>query len=290
MALSGKALDVCLNLYIRDFFKNINSVIDMGDQDLNLNFNDIETKFKKFNINFNKDLFEGAKKYPERPRVSSSAFWKSIGINVTDRMDIMEFPRSKNDNLGKFYKHDLNNPLDKKELIKKYDLVTDFGNNEHPFNIAETYKTMHKLCKKGGVLFIDQAYFGGNGFYNFDISYFENLAAVNDYSCIHSCLVFNFKDNYFSTPVDRDFIKHVNMENVQTISQIFVLRKNSDEDFRFPYQGKGKNIVSEEYYHLDYVGKNLPLEKIYLPNNINDISTKKLIKTLMQRFKNKIKK
>ena len=80
------------------------------------------------------------------------------------------------------------------------------------------------------------------------------------------------------------------MENVQTISQIFVLRKSSDEDFRFPYQGKGKNIVSEEYYHLDYVGKNLPLEKIYLPNNINDISTKKLIKTLMQRFKNKIKK
>ena len=48
MALSGKALDVCLNLYIRDFFKNINSVIDMGDQDLNISFKEIESKFKRF--------------------------------------------------------------------------------------------------------------------------------------------------------------------------------------------------------------------------------------------------
>ena len=68
------------------------------------------------------------------------------------------------------------------------------------------------------------------------------------------------------------------------------MRKNSDKDFKFPYQGKGKKIVSEEYYQIDYVGKNLPLEKLYLPNNIDDISTKKLIETLMQRLTNKIKK
>ena len=290
MGLSGKTLDISLNLYIRNFFKNTNSVIDMGDQDLNVGFEEIESKFKKFNINFDKELFGPAKKHPERPRVSSSAFWKTLGIEVTDRIDIMELPRTKNDNLGKLHKYDLNKPFDNQELIGKYDLVTDFGNNEHPFNIAETYKTMHKLCKKGGVLFIDQAFLGGNGYYNFDISFFENLAAVNDYSCIHSSLVFNFKDKYFSTPIDRDYIRYINMEKLNNISQIFILRKNSDLDFKFPYQGTGKKMPAEEYYELDYVGKELPLEKIYLPNSVDKIPTKTLIRTLISRFKKKIVK
>ena len=147
---------------------------------------------------------------------------------------------------------------------------------------------MHKLCKKGGVLFIEQAFLGGNGYYNFDISFFENLAAVNDYSCIHSCLVFNFKDKYFSTPIDRDYIRYVNMNNLKTVSQIFIFRKNSDSDFKFPYQGAGKKMSAEEYYQIDYAGKDLPLEKIYLPNSINNIRTKTLIKTLISRFKKKI--
>ena len=39
-----------------------------------------------------------------------------------------------------------------KKFADKYDLVTDFGNNEHAFNIAEAYKTTHKLCKKDGLI------------------------------------------------------------------------------------------------------------------------------------------
>ena len=59
-------------------------------------------------------------------------------------------------------------------------------------------------------------------------------------------------------------------------------------DFKFPYQGAGKKMSAEEYYQIDYAGKDLHLEKIYLPNSINNIRTKTLIKTLISRFKKKI--
>ena len=48
MGLSGKSLDICFDLYVRNFFKSINSVIDMSDQDLNISFKEIESKFKRF--------------------------------------------------------------------------------------------------------------------------------------------------------------------------------------------------------------------------------------------------
>ena len=42
MALRGKAFDIFLELYFRKFFENINSVIDMGDQDLSVPFDEIK--------------------------------------------------------------------------------------------------------------------------------------------------------------------------------------------------------------------------------------------------------
>ena len=32
--------------------------------------------------------------------------------------------------------------------MNKFDLVTDFGNNEHVFNVGQAYKNMYQLCKK----------------------------------------------------------------------------------------------------------------------------------------------
>ena len=42
-------------------------------------------------------------------------------------------------------KHDLNHSFTDEQYLNKFDLVTDFGSCEHVFNIAEAYKTMHKL-------------------------------------------------------------------------------------------------------------------------------------------------
>ena len=118
---------------------------------------------------------------------------------------MVELNRPANQKVGKVYKQDLNFPLTDKDLIEKYDLVTDFGNNEHPFNFIEAFITMHKLCKEKGFLMIHQGLFKGNGFVNFDISFFENYAAVNNYSIKHSCLVFNFPNNIFFNTYKKRF-------------------------------------------------------------------------------------
>ena len=72
MALRGKAFDIFLELYFRKFFENINSVIDMGDQDLSVPFDEIKKKFSRVNIKIDEDLYEAAKNFPKRPRISSS--------------------------------------------------------------------------------------------------------------------------------------------------------------------------------------------------------------------------
>jgi len=147
MALGGKVLDIMFDLYERDFFKDIKTVIDMGDQDAFVSYSEIESRFTNNKIKFNEQAWRNAKNHPKRPRVSSSILWNSFGIKEAFRMDIVKLDRDSNDN-NKHVIQDLNFPLKDKSLNQKFDLVTDFGNNEHPFNIVEAYKTMHNLCKK----------------------------------------------------------------------------------------------------------------------------------------------
>ena len=64
---------------------------------------------------------------------------------------------------GEIILQDLNFPI-KNDLNSKYDIVTDFGNNEHPFNVVESFTNMHKLCKENGLLIIYQSLFKGNGY------------------------------------------------------------------------------------------------------------------------------
>ena len=52
MAISDKITDIIFELHNRNFFKKISSVVDMGDQDLNHEYSEIENRFKKFNIKF----------------------------------------------------------------------------------------------------------------------------------------------------------------------------------------------------------------------------------------------
>jgi len=291
MAIGYKATDIIFELYNRNFFKNISSVIDMGDQDLNLDYSEVENYFKKFNVKFDPNLFLLAKNFPKRPRVSSSTLWKTLGINNNvDKIDIEKLDRPKNQNIGKFFEYDLNFPLTDVNLIGKYDLVTDFGNNEHPFNFIEAYKTMHKLCKEKGYLMIYQCVFKGNGFVNFDLSFFENFAAVNHYSNIHSCLVFNFPNyKYFSTPIEKNYLDLVDLNKVTNIGIFYLIKKEKYEDFKFPYQDRGSAWNGEEFYSIDFSFKDGMPHKLYLPTNVEHIAYKKLLKTLWNKFKRRIK-
>ena len=43
---------------------------------------------------------------------------------------------------------------------------------------------------------LSESIMGGKGYYNFDISFYESLDAVNNYSCVHSSMQLFFKDKF----------------------------------------------------------------------------------------------
>ena len=210
--------------------------------------------------------------------------WKIFGIKNADRLDIIRLERFHKDPIDKFYKVDLNYPISEQVNIGKYDLVTDFGNNEHPFNIAESYKSMHKLCKKDGYIIIQQAIYGGNGFYNFDISFFENIAAVNNYTCVYSSLVFLNKENFINTPIDQSYIKMMDFKNLSNIEVIYIFKKNQEDEFCYPYQGSGKSINNEQYFDQKFHFINRFPSRTYIPKSFNDLSFKNYFKFLINKF------
>lgn len=288
MSLDSKIINPVLQLYKDGFFEKINSVIDMGDQDLNISFDELEKKFLKYKISIDKN-FEKSKLYPQRPRLSSSVFWNKIGIKQTDRLDLERLKRDSFDPLVNFLKVNLNYSIDGQTDYQKYDLVTDFGNNEHPFNIFESYNTMHKLCKKGGYMFIHQAMFRGNGYYNFDPCFFENIAAVNNYNCLHSSFVFQYSDNYFTTPLDSSLLKIINLNGIKYIGIIYFFKKTDDDDFKMPYQGSGESFNKNKIYlnRLD-LNSDHP-SRYYLPTTPEEFPSKQLIKIIIDRIKKKLR-
>jgi hypothetical protein len=48
--------------------------------------------------------------------VSTSTFWKALGINTASRMDIIKLDRNEND--GDHIIHDLNYPFEKKNYLE----------------------------------------------------------------------------------------------------------------------------------------------------------------------------
>ncbi|MBI3252243.1 MAG: hypothetical protein HYZ52_02840 [Candidatus Omnitrophica bacterium] len=124
--------------------------------------------------------------WPAQPRCSSRVFYRFLGFQKYNCVDL-------NQEHGAV-SLDLNHPLQDSSLFSQFDLVTDHGCNEHVFNTGEAYRTMHRLCKPGGIILIDQSVWEGNGYYLYDLSFFEGLAAANSYKIIYSGYVVTFRE------------------------------------------------------------------------------------------------
>ena len=98
---------------------------------------------------------------------------EEFGFKETHRLDIEKLSRDNKKDEENCFIADLNYPVNEQLNLNQYDLVTDFGNNEHPFNVAESYRSMHSLTKQNGYMFVAQNYINGNGFYNFDFPFLK---------------------------------------------------------------------------------------------------------------------
>ncbi len=292
MSISILSFKQILNYYLQGIFTNINSVLDMGDQDLSVPFDLLSELIKQAGLEFDEKIFERAKDFPARPRVSSSSLWKTLGIKITDRVDITSIERIDSIDQNSVIQLDLNYPLEDKNLWNKYDLVTDFGNNEHPFNIMEAYRTMHRLTNLNGYLWISQELYGGNGFYNLDRPFFENMAAANDYSIYNASYIVNVSsDDAYLIPCEENLLSMIDFGKVLRIGINYLFRKNSLNDFAIPYQGSANQKAREltNYFHSNItVHDQSLLVRNYIPNSISDISGRTLFSELVKRFKKKI--
>ena len=202
--------------------------------------------------------------------------------------------------------HDVNTPLSDESLLGRYDMVTDHCSNSHVFNVGEGYRIIHRLCKPSGLITLVTPVYGSNGYFNFDLSFYEGMAAANGYSILFSSFILTLNKNYL-TPEERrtqpaalntlydehhihlanDLLNPVNWsKDYTTVSFCYVFQKQSDEDFWFPYQG---NVMSQVHGNHGYQLQLLPTppRRTYIPvltNTIEGQVASLSIKTLAQHI------
>ena len=249
-------INLALTLYKNGFFSDVNSMLDMGSKELRVSYTDLKHSLDQVNIKIkNKDL-NILKKFPKGKRISTKNFWSLLKIKDYKCTDI-------NKSHNSIYL-DLNYPLKNKKLFSKFDLVNDFGNNEHIFNVGEAFKTMYNLCKKDGLIWINQSVYGGNGFFHFDQSFFEGFAAANSLSIVHMSYVINIGAyKQFLIPCDKDLISQFDLNKIKNLDISCIFRKKTNNKFKYHYQYNSNN--NQKPFLQSFITNKYPPERIYIP-------------------------
>jgi hypothetical protein len=258
MGMRNGLIELAFELKQRGIIDNLDSVLDFGSQELRITYSELENLFLK--IGKTKSIlkkYEVLKKFPKGKRISTKILWKDLGFNKIFSFDINKQHNSLN--------YDLNDPFLDKNFFNTFDLVTDFGNNEHIYNLSEAYKTLYKVCKKDGIIWCFQSVFRGNGFYNFDQSFFETYAAYNQLSILYSAYVIHVGQyDQFLIPCNKDLLNAINLFNVKSIYITYVFRKNLDEDPKNIYQ-YGLNDAKQNFT-TKFIQREGLSEKFYIPS------------------------
>jgi hypothetical protein len=288
MGIGISCVKLNLDLWRQGLFKDVHHVIEMGSQELHLKLSDFEDLVQMAGVkDYKREDFTDLDYWPGSPRLSSRHFYDLLGIKKYSCVDL-------NKTYGAI-SLDLNYPLEDTSHYGKYDLVTDFGTNEHAFNVAEAYRTMHRLCMPGGLLINAQMVYKGNGYYTFDAPFFEGLAAANDYSILYSSYIITStvptpsgSANQFHIPLSSELLDVLDWSKTESISVCYVFRKNSKVDFNLPYQ----EFVPVEQKHYGYQLQYLqaPPSRSYIPMHVPGISTYPGKDLLVEVFRRLVKK
>lgn len=239
MGIGRPTLEIFSSLYKKGFFDRINSVIELGSEELHINTKkDIEVFLKAIGI---KNIDEEIKraysfKRTIRHRIlfpyrfPAKILYEWLGIKEYESIDAN----------GDFGAHafDLNKDLRKEyNYRKKFDLVTNHGTTEHVFDQHMCFKTVHELAKKGGFMLhaAPLIYLSGinHAFYYVGPAFYRDLSAANDYAIKGAWAVTN---NRIITPYSDTFFKK-KIKDLDFVNVFYLLRKNSDKPFKIPQQG-----------------------------------------------------
>ena len=246
MGLGIAAIQNTLELHNLGHLKNSKNVFEIGSQELHLKKEDLKQLFDNAGLKSNLvDEYPNINNWPERPRCPAKYFYESLGIKEYQSMDI-------NGDYGAIV-HDLNKPFEDRSKFNKFDIVTDYGSCEHVFDIAECYRTMHNLTKPGGYIIIYQAVLKGNGYFKFDDSFFEGIAAANNYNIIFNSYIIRTVNETksgsgqeFHIPRNRELFNVLDFSTLEDLGIYGVLQKTKEDKFKIPYQGK----LMREVYNI----------------------------------------
>lgn len=299
MGLGPAAVKLYLELWQRNLLANVESVVDMGSQELHLTKNAFKELVDAAGVpGYDEKTFSNLDKWPGQPRCSSKYFYELLGAKKYTCIDM--------NGMHDAVPHDLNTPLSDESLLGRYDMVTDHCSNSHVFNVGEGYRTIHRLCKPSGLITLMTPVYGSNGYFNFDLSFYEGMAAANGYRILFSSFILTLDKNYLTPeerrtqpgsldrlydehhiPLSNDLLNTVNWsKDYTTVSICYVFQKQSDEDFRFPYQG---NVMSQVHGNHGYQLQFLPTppSRTYIPvltNTIEGPLSKFSVKTLARHI------
>jgi hypothetical protein len=183
---------------------------------------------------------------------STQDFYKSLGFEYL-ALDV-------NENMGAVI-CDLNVTGHKFEPV---DLVTNNGTSEHIFNQAACFENAHEMCKVGGLMLhiLPFTPWLNHGFFNYNPILFRDLAAANDYEIVF-CGIANrsrqrieLGEEGFVEKRPQELIRHV--EALLPGGEVFVIavfRKTKEDGFKFPFQGKYKQDISDGKLKASYVAR-----------------------------------
>jgi SAM-dependent methyltransferase len=287
MGLGLAAVQNTLELWQQGLLNNVNKVVEMGSQELHLKSADFEYLIKIAGVkNYKKENFPNLDDWPNSPRCSSRPLYEMLGFN-----EYYSFDMSKEHDA---ISHDFNLPFEDTSFYSQFDLVTDHGSCEHAFNIAECYRTMHRLCKPEGLMIISQMLWGGNGYYLYDKSFFEGIAAANNYTILFSSYQIltgtktkNGSPQIFHIPMNRELLNTIDLNRVKSIGVYAVIQKHNDIDFKFPYQGQ---YMAQQQGHFGFnrIYHQDPQSYSYIPEFGVDLSGRALLKQLLKKIRNRI--
>src|SRR5262245_22517514 len=188
MAIGTMHVEWLSSLALRSALPRHAAVLDLGPQDLWMERDPLRRVASRHLGPADCDramtaIFDEATAKPKSD--SQKAFYSIFGADSYRSIDLAD-PRAD-------YAADLNHPLPRS--IGRYDLVTNFGTTEHVFNIGQSFASIHKLLKVGGLQLHTLPGYGAidHGFYNIHPCTYLDMATANHYEVVD----FFYVDNIY---------------------------------------------------------------------------------------------
>jgi|GEM_PF-518076 len=241
MGIGSPSLYLYHHLIQNGYFNNFKSVIELGSQDITIG----QEYFSQLLVK----LFGSP--LPDGLPVTAKTLYQSMGLELYQCIDA--------DGCHNALTFDLNKDIKQVYgFAEEFDLVTNHGTTEHCFDQYHCFMNIHNLCVVGGLMIHIMPIQGyvNHGFYNYQPSFFYDLAAANHYKVINiylgsykSCDSFPFILPGLMLYTEKALQTLCELGGKPEMGLYVVLQKTTENSFAIPYNGKylTVSLLQNEY-------------------------------------------